>query len=824
MWRSSLSDFGGNRNYCNSVTKNSPFIYTVPYIQNTGAGFLLERCRFRHSHAQITSRKKGEAVWQCAFARLLAAARSSRRDNRFVGLGEVRMTRGRDHEPVYGLETGAATPVSGRPHTGDEQTGGDEFRAYKEALSNAAIVAKTDLRGRIVDVNRQFCLISEYDPEELIGRPHSVVNSGFHSREFFRNLWAVISAGAIWRGDICNRAKSGRHYWVDTTIVPLREPEGRMSGYLSIRFDVTDRKLAEAELVKELGRREVAEDLLRDIVEAVPSGIVTFGPDGNFQFSNRAFHEFYGSAPKGKGHAPHRGLLSVPIERLPELDDMWPSLRKEDSRRVTKPYIRQLGADQWVQISNRRSTSGNFVSVQTDISGLKRAELQIKYQAEKDALTGLSNRSALLRRLKRYAQSRSGKDRKFALMLVDLDDFKAVNDRHGHDGGDTLLQIVAQRIRSSVRKTDMVARLGGDEFAILLRDVEHQRDVSEVAKGLLESLGQPARLGRRTVVPSGSIGASLFPRDGESPKELLKNADLALYQAKSAGRNRCTVYSSSMRRERQRRERLVEKLREAISSDGLTVALQPQNDVRFGRHHGFEALVRWKSGRRDIPPPELISVAEEAGLICEVGYQVIDKGLAALACLKRDNLQPGTIAFNVSSAQLLQPEFAGRLLELMHRHGVEGVDVEIEVTENVILDRSADGIALSLRELHAAGISVALDDFGTGYASLIHLKRFPIDRLKIDRSFITGMLDGKNDGIIVRTIISLAHSLGFTVVAEGVETPAQYRELSNLGCDFVQGYLLAQPMNEASAREYLAEQQGSWPSLHRDHGSPELPI
>lgn len=734
------------------------------------------------------------------------------------------MARGRERELADRGRAGAAAPVSGGVQPGGVPQGCDELRAYKEALNNAAIVAKTDLRGRIVDVNRQFCLISEYCREELIGRPHSVVNSGFHDRGFFRNLWVTISKGAIWRGDICNRAKSGRHYWVDTTIVPLREPQGQVSGYLSIRFDVTDRKQAEAELVKELGRREVAEDLLRDIVEAVPSGIVTFDSDGNFQFSNRAFHELYGHAPAGKEHVQRRGSLSVPVERLPELDDLWPNLRKEDSRRLTKPSIRQLGADQWVQINNRRSTSGNFVSVQTDISDLKRAELLIKYQAEKDALTGLSNRSALLRRLKRYAQSRQGQDKKFALMLVDLDDFKAVNDRHGHDGGDTLLQIVAQRIRASVRKVDMVARLGGDEFAILLRDVDHQRDVSKAAKGLLETLGQPARLGRRSVVPSGSIGASLFPRDGATPKELLKNADLALYQAKSAGRNRCTVYSSSMRRERQRRERLVEKLREAIFRGELAVALQPQNDVRFARHHGFEALVRWKSGGRDIPPPELISAAEEAGLICEVGYQVIDKGLAALACLKRENLQPGTVAFNVSSAQLLQPEFAPRLLELMRKYGIEGADVEIEVTENVILDRSADAIALSLRELHASGISVALDDFGTGYASLIHLKRFPIDRLKIDRSFITGMLEGKNDGIIVRTIISLAHSLGFTVVAEGVETPAQYRELSNLGCDFVQGYLLAKPMNEAAAREYLAEQQGSWPSLHRDPNGAGRPF
>ncbi|WP_052223197.1 EAL domain-containing protein [Novosphingobium malaysiense] len=695
-----------------------------------------------------------------------------------------------------------------------------ELQAYRDALDCAAIVATTDLRGRITEVNEQFCTISEFSRDELVGAPHNIVNSGHHERTFFRNLWKTIASGNVWRGDILNRAKSGKPYWVDTTIAPLQGPGERPSGYVSIRFDITDRKAAETRLVEELARRQGAEDLLRDIMETVPSGIVTFDSEGKFRFGNRAFHDLYRHmAQRGDGARPGRTQPSAPhdADLLPAMRDLWPNSRRGDGAHPAKPYVTQLSADKWVQVNNSRSTSGNFVSVQTDISDLKQAELLIKYQAEKDALTGLCNRNVLIRRLKQLNRARDGDTGACALLLIDLDNFKAINDRYGHDGGDDLLCVIARRLRSSLRQGDTAARLGGDEFAVLLQEVDSQRDAATIAQGLLKTMRQPVSVGKHMIQPSASIGIAMFPRDGKSPKELMKNADLALYQSKFCGRNRHSIYSRSMRRERRRRDRLEEWLRSAITQKDLAVALQPQTDLRTGSHAGFEALVRWQHGRREIAPVELISVAEEAGLICELGYLVIEKGLAAVAAMKRMGLCPGNVAFNASSAQLLQPDFSSRLMDLVHAHGLRGEDIEIEVTENVMLDRSAAEIARVLRGLHERGVSVALDDFGTGYASLTHLKQFPINRLKIDRSFIQGILDDKDDGIIVRSIISLAHGLGCEVVAEGVEVPAQYRQLSNFGCDFVQGYLLAKPMQAADAENYLAALEHTWPTMRRSH-------
>jgi diguanylate cyclase (GGDEF)-like protein/PAS domain S-box-containing protein len=687
-----------------------------------------------------------------------------------------------------------------------------KLQAYREALDRAAIVATTDLSGRITDVNTLFCEISGYNRAELIGASHRIVNSGHHGPEFFRTLWRSISSGDVWRGDICNRAKCGRMYWVDTTIAPFRDGSGRISGYASIRFDISDRKAAEAKVFKELRRRENAEGLLSDIVEAIPNGLIAFDPDGQILFRNRAFRHFGGEDKLSVAHEAR-----PPATQQPDMPGSRTPVRVTDAPLLARPYIRQVDEDRWIQVHNRRSATGNLVSVQTDISELKRAELQIKDQAEKDALTGLPNRAALLRRLHSLSAARAGQERQrlWALMILDLDDFKAINDRFGHDGGDALLQAIAARLRGTVRKGDMVARLGGDEFAILLDNLRDSEDVHRIARQLLEVVRCPVKIGQQAVVPASSIGVSLFPQDGKTPKELYKNADLALYQAKLSGKNRHAAYSSAMREERKRRAHLLEKLRTALARRELHVALQPQSDIRTGRHAGFEALVRWQVGANQIPPSELVSIAEEAGLIGELSYQVIDKALGIMAGLKRGEFAPGTVAFNIATAQLLDAEFPERLLELVESHGLSTGDIEIEVTENVILDRSAGDIAAALDRLHATGMSIALDDFGTGYASLTHLKRFPIKRLKIDRSFVDGILEKKDDEVIVRTIISLAHSLGFEVVAEGVETREQYQQLSNWGCDFAQGYLLAQPMNDVETHEYLQASRRSWPVTKR---------
>ncbi|GLT02083.1 GGDEF domain-containing protein [Sphingobium jiangsuense] len=700
-----------------------------------------------------------------------------------------------------------AVVIGAQSHGPEARLEQAELHAYREALDHVAIVATTDRAGRITDVNRLFCEISGYAREELIGADHRLLNSGHHPSHFFRQMWQTIAQGNVWRADICNRDKKGRLYWVDTTIAPRRDGDGRLVGYVSIRFDITSRKIAEAEVLAELRRREVTENLLVDIIETIPNGLVAYDSQGQLLFCNNAHRKLYDLASCSPARSPmmQSGGRQPPASGPFAPADLPTHLSIGlEGEGMSRPYIQQLDSERWIQIHNRRSESGNLVSIQTDISALKRAQMQIKHQAERDALTGIGNRTILMRRLSNLFRSRSREDRGMAmLMIVDLDDFKLINDRFGHDGGDTLLQHIAERLRASVRRNDTVVRLGGDEFAVLMRDIPDRPAVERIAGTMLGKMQQPVKVGQQTIIPSASIGIALFPKDAKTPGELMKNADLALYQAKLNGRRGYSVYDSMIRRDRKRRAVLIEKLRVSLSRDEVGVALQPQSNLRSGRHEGFEALARWKVGGAAVPPLELISVAEEAGLITQLSYRLIDKALAAMAGFRRDGLSPGTIAFNVVAAQLQEPDFIERLCAMVEAHGLSPQDIEIEVTENVILDRAAGNIAAALKQLHKKGMSIALDDFGTGYASLTHLKQFPIDILKIDRSFISGILNEKDDEIIVRTIISLAHNLGFEVIAEGVETIDQYKQLSNFGCDLVQGYLLARPMSEEESRAYL---------------------
>ncbi|MBP6112884.1 MAG: EAL domain-containing protein [Sphingobium sp.] len=541
-----------------------------------------------------------------------------------------------------------------------------------------------------------------------------------------------------------------------------------------------------------------------DIVETIPSGLVAYHQDGRILFSNSAYERLCGTpcaTPDGAlwpGEVCYPDPLDAPADSAPHAA----TDSDTDTEALSRPYIQRLESGRWVQVHDRRSASGNLVSVRTDISELKRTQMQVKRQAEEDPLTGVGNRSKLMRRLTAVTRSRRSSDGVAMLMVIDLDEFKLINDRFGHAGGDTLLQQVARRLRESVRKSDTVARLGGDEFAVLMRAV-NGRDAERIAGNLLASICEPLRIGHHAITPSASIGVALFPKDAKTPSELIKNADLALYQAKHKGRRTYSLYEKSVGHRRQRRMRLLEKLKDAIQSRQIDVALQPKCDLSSGRHTGFEALVRWRPGGVAVPPPELISIAEEAGLICELSEIIITRALSAMAGFKHAGLEPGTMAFNIVAAQLQQPDFVERFITLLDVHGLAPCEIEIEVTENVILDRSAGNFASILRKSREAGFSIALDDFGTGYASLVHLKQFPMDFLKIDRSFIAGILTAKDDAIIVRTIISLAHNLGLRVIAEGVETTDQVKLLSNLGCDLVQGFLLARPMSEQQAHKYL---------------------
>jgi diguanylate cyclase (GGDEF)-like protein/PAS domain S-box-containing protein len=689
--------------------------------------------------------------------------------------------------------------------------------ACKDAIDHIAMSLMVSRSGAIVEANGKFYEASGYTAADILGA--SIRNFMFDPdlSGIGRALMSAIRNRGIWRGEIGFLARHGSIVWSDMTVTAPRTPCGSVGSFILLGLDITERKRAEFSVIEERRRREDTESLLKDIVDAVPSGIVAYDKVGKVIFFNEAHRKLYQSTRQGfaNGH-DRRSLVTPQTEPFP----LSPKPRRRKAAVAggcCRSFIQKLAGDRWIQIQNRRSQAGHIISVQTDVTGLKLAEKHIKEQATRDPLTGLSNRAELFGRLARFRKVDRAITGPCALLLIDLDDFKGINDTYGHDAGDTFLRLFAANLKSALRRGDVAARLGGDEFAVLLPGMQNPDQIVPVVERLRRAIAAPVSIGHRTLIPSASIGVACFPRDGIEPRDLMKSADHALYHCKQNGRGGFALYDMSMRRQAARRAYLSEELREALDRKSIEVVLQPQRDMTNGRHCGFEVLVRWSLMGEAIPPAELISIAEEAGLVTRLSYQVIDQAAAIVARIKACGFDPGIVAFNTVAAQLYDPDFPRKLLAILKGYGISPSDVELEVTENVILDRSADVIAKAIHDLHAMGFGIALDDFGTGYASLTHLKRFPLDRLKIDRSFVSGFagndggtLANRDDFIISRTIVSLAHNLGLKVVAEGIETARQYEELSNIGCDFAQGYLVGHPMNEVDLITYLAEVEQSY--------------
>jgi len=447
----------------------------------------------------------------------------------------------------------------------------------------------------------------------------------------------------------------------------------------------------------------------------------------------------------------------------------------------------------WENISAVRDADGtvsHYVSMLSDITALKQAEEQLRHMALHDVLTGLPNRRLLAESLEGALARAQRHGHRLALLFLDLDRFKLVNDTLGHAAGDELLGEVARRLRAAVRQEDLIARLGGDEFTVVLEELQHPDNAAHLARKLIEAVARPMQLAGRELTPSTSVGIAIYPDDARSAADLSKAADAAMYRAKQRGRHTFEFYTPEITAEAMERLAIENDLRRALARGELLLYFQPQVDLRSGRILGFEALLRWNHPERGLLlPDQFIPIAEECGLIHALGSWAIDAACAQARRWADAGLNPQRIAVNVSGSQLLHKHLVETVRAAMaeQRFTPGELDLELEITESVL--QSASRSAPVLRQLRELGVRIAIDDFGTGYSSLGVLKHMPIDTLKIDRLFIRNAPDDGDAQAIAKAMIVMAHGLGLHVVAEGVETPAQCRFLLEQGCDEVQGHL-----------------------------------
>lgn len=667
----------------------------------------------------------------------------------------------------------------------------EQLRIAAVALESHHGVVVTDAVGVILRVNRAFTKMTGYSSKEATGKRMNFFKSNRHDKRFYAAIWRKILSTGTWEGEIWNRNKNGDvcPHWI--TIAAVRSHDDLVSHYVGTYTDISQRKKDESDLCIAAA---AFESQLAMVITDVKGVIL------------RVNQAFVGITGYAAGEVVGENLRHFQSGRHSNdfYRAMWESIARTGGWQGEVWDQRKNGEfyPKWLTLSAIRDEGDqvtHYIGTHYDITDRKKAEEVIHELAFFDQLTGLANRTLLLDRLKQ-ALTASARSASFgALLFIDLDNFKTLNDTLGHDVGDLLLKQVAQRLRLCVREGDTVARLGGDEFVVVLAGLSASKAEAAsageaIAEKILCAFNKVYHLGDVAHNSTASLGVTLFNGDGATIDDLMKQADLAMYKSKSAGRNLVRFFDPTLETAVKARATLEADLRRAVNEKQFLIHYQAQV-VGDGRVIGAEALVRWQHPERGIvSPAEFIPMAEETGLILSLGHWVLETACCQLAqWAKQSSMAHLTLAVNVSAHQFNAPGFVQDVLQVLRRTGANPALLKLELTESLLV-HNVQEVAQKMVALKKQGVGFALDDFGVGFSSLSYLKLLPLDHLKIDQSFVRDVLNDPNDAAIAQTIVALASSLGLGVIAEGVETDAQRRFLAESGCHAYQGYFFNRPL------------------------------
>ncbi|QHG62963.1 bifunctional diguanylate cyclase/phosphodiesterase [Pseudomonas putida] len=664
------------------------------------------------------------------------------------------------------------------------QTSEEKFaKAFHASPDGLLLSRQSD--GLLLEVNEGFCRLTGYEFNPPIDQTSFDLGIWVDLNERKRLIDQLGRDGFV-RDFSCHlRRSDGQIRLCELSARPL--PIGGVDCMLTIARDITERHLMQEKL-----------QLAATVFENTAEGVLITDTDQRISAVNRAFSEITGySEIEALGQTPR--LLASGQHDSAFYAAMWHQLTAEGHWQGEIYNKRKNGEmyPGWLTISAVRNSERDvthFVAVFADISSLKHAQAKLDYQAHHDPLTGLPNRALFENRLQAVLTCSQVSNRQGAVLFLDLDRFKHINDSLGHPVGDLLLKGIAQRLKEQVRDVDTVARLGGDEFIILLPGLHKPSDAHAIANKLLACFVAPFQAGEHEFFTSASIGISLYPQDGTDVATLIRNADAAMYRSKAKGRNRVEAYTRDLTVQASERIAMEHELRRAIERNEMSLSFQPKLSLKTQTLVGAEALIRWSHPTfGEVPPEHFIHLAEENGTILQLGDWVLEQACQQMHRWKKAYQAFGPLSINLAGAQLRHPNLAKRIEHLLKVYQLKAGDLQLEITENFIMSQAEEALAV-LHQLKKLGVQLAIDDFGTGYSSLSYLKRLPLDILKIDKSFIRGLPDDPHDAAIARAIIALGRSMQLTIIAEGVENQAQQRFLAAEGCEQIQGYIVSLPL------------------------------